>query len=492
MSQSSSNSEEQPESPQPRIDQHSSGNSFGGQQAVIGDGNFQYQDNSSTNIYLDIQDADLEPLNFWAKVISYFKVFIFLFISLIFWCLFGFFTKFPFPYDQAIELMLCCFTGTIASKVNRLRRTLQEELPLENFESQSVQNLNNVDFQIRLHLGILKILCVNKVESHEKLAKTIEILKQKKSELQNAIRPRQRQKYRIVTRIQNFFESIDLSQTEKDLIQIESILNELTWAIKKNYPSETIVQDTINMLSQKITQRAENINPYRIVILYRIEGLLSEMSNKAISNLEESELNALNRKNMSEMKEQKDTFSTELKRLRDENYIAAQELRNYTEELRRLNYDLNERESDLSKLREKLRGYAEANQNKQIEIKTLNLELNRANEELSKLQVQKIFISEQIARLNQDVRQKQTKIEQLTNRLNKYSEIRTLNGEYIVNISAGNSPYHFNRKCPHWKMLVGEYVLKLDPSREIVSTNNPSFFIGTNHKKCDICAGGKN
>lgn len=109
MSQSSSNSEQQPENPQPRIDQDSSGNPVGGQQAAIGDGNFQYQDNSTTNIYLDLQDEDLEPLSLWGKVLSYFKVFIFLLIILIFWVFFGIFTNFPFPYSQAIDLMLCCF-----------------------------------------------------------------------------------------------------------------------------------------------------------------------------------------------------------------------------------------------------------------------------------------------------------------------------------------------------------------------------------------------
>jgi predicted nuclease with TOPRIM domain len=486
VSQSSSNSEQQPENPQPRIDQDSSGNSSGGQQAAIGDGNFQYQDNRTTNnIYLDLQDEDLEPLSLWGKVLSYFKVFIFLVITLIFWTFFGIFTSFPFPYGQAIDLMLCCFKGTVASKVNRLQKRLPQS---ENLSSQSVQKLNNCDFQVRLYLGVLKYLGRNKAESHERLAKTIESLKHKKSELQDEIRPRQPQNYRTVTRIQDFLESMTLSRAERDLIQIESILNEVTWAIKNNYPSETIVQDTIDRLSRETTRRADKISPFRIGVLYRIEALLREVSDKEISNLGESELNELNKKIISGLKEEKDTLSRELSRVRDENYIAQQRLRDYLEELGRLNSILDERESDLSKLRENLRDYAEANQSKQFEINNLNSELIRVDEELGKLQAQKSFFSEQIHRLNQDVHQKQARIEQLTNQLNQYSQIRTLKGRYIGNLSDTKSKYHFNQKCNHWKMLVGEYVLKLDVSRKIASSDTPTLFIREGLGECDICA----
>lgn len=484
MSQSSSNSEQQPESPQQRIDQRSSGNSVGGQQAANGDGNFQYQDNRTTNIYLDLQDEDLEPLSLWGKIISYFKVFIFLVIILIFWVFFGIFTSFPFPYGQAIDLIFCCFKGTVASKVNRLQKRLQSE----NIDSRSVQKLNNFDFQVRLHLGVLKHLGANKAESHERLAKTIESLKQKKSELQDELKPRQPKKYRIVTRFQDFFESITLSSAERDLIQIETILNEVTWAIRNNYPSETIVQDTIDRLSRETTRRADKISPFRIGVLYRIEALLREVSDKEISNLGESELNELNKKIISGLKEEKDTFSRELSQVRDDNYIAQQRLRDYLEELGRLNSRLDEREFELSKLREKLRGYADANQSKQIEINTLNLELTRVNEELIKLQAQKNSFSEQINRLNQDVHQKQARIEQLTNQLNQYSQIRTLKGIYIGNLSDTKSKYHFNQKCNHWKMLVGEYVLKLDVSRKIASSDTPTLFIREGLGECDICA----
>ena len=172
MNQSPLDSEQPSESLQPKITQSSTG-ALGGQQAAYGNNNFQHQDNRQTHIYyLDLQDKDLEPLSIWGKILSYFKVFVFIVTTLIFWVFFGLFTSFPFPYGQAIDLMLCCFKGTVASKVNRLQKRLQSE----DINSQSIQRLNKLDFQARLHLGVLEHLGANDAESHERLAKTIETL----------------------------------------------------------------------------------------------------------------------------------------------------------------------------------------------------------------------------------------------------------------------------------------------------------------------------
>jgi hypothetical protein len=66
-----------------------------------------------------------------------------------------------------------------------------------------------------------------------------------------------------------------------------------------------------------------------------------------------------------------------------------------------------------------------------------------------------------------------------------------LKGEYIGNLSDPKAKYHFDRKCNHWKMLVGEYVLGLDQSREIVSSSTPTFFFGK-LEECDRCAERRN
>ncbi len=40
------------------------------------------------------------------------------------------------------------------------------------------------------------------------------------------------------------------------------------------------------------------------------------------------------------------------------------------------------------------------------------------------------------------------------------------------------SKYHFDQKCDPWKMLVGEHVLRLDSSRNIIISNTPARFSG--------------
>lgn len=494
MSEPSSNSEQQPESPLSRINQHSGGDSRGGQQAAIGDNINQSQDNSTHfNIfnffnYDELQDKDLEPLSLQGKILSYFGVFVVLALTLVFWFFFGLFINFPFPYHQVIELIISCFRGNVGPKINRLQRELQSK----SIDSESIKELTEIDFQARLYLLVLERLGADKAESHERLAKTIEVLRQTRSRLQERIKPQQPKEYQAATRAQDFVESITLSQTAKDLIEIEAILNEVASSIRNDYPSETIIKDTIIRLSEKITCRASRISPSRLGTLYRIQALLSEVADKNISNLEETELNDINRRIISDLQEQKNTLSRKLEELLSKHDTAEQRLENYSEELHSLNNLIDEREADLLKLQEKLKNYSEINRNKQEKINQFNTKLIEYNEKIRELQTQKITLIEKINQLNKDLHQKQTRIDQLSSQLNRYSEIRIPKGRYIGNLSAGNTKYHFNPKCPTWKMLVGDYVLKLDldASRGIVTSDTPTFFTGK-LEECSTCADKK-
>ncbi|HEY9630917.1 MAG TPA: hypothetical protein V6C84_26790 [Coleofasciculaceae cyanobacterium] len=494
MSQPPSNSEHQPESPQPRIDQHSSGNSLGGQQAAIGNNINQFQDNSTNcnnfsfyNYYGELQDEDLEPLTLRGKILSYFGVFIVLVLTLIFWFFFGLFINFPFPFRQALELVGSCFRGKVGSKVN----SLQKQLQLKDIDSLSIDKLNEVDFQARLYLEILECLGVDKVKNHERLAKTIETLKQRRIVLQDQIKPRQLKKYQTVSKAQDFFESLVLNQTEEDLVQIETILVEVTSSIRNGYPSETIIQNTLDKLSKEVTRKAGKISPIRLGLLYRIEALLHEVSAKEISNLEESELQNFNKKIINELREERDLLAKKLKRLSDEKNATQQTLEEYLGELSRLNGLIEERETDLSNLRKRISYYAETDRSQTNTVNALNSDLEKANERLRDLQGQKINLSQEISQLKQTLQRKQVSIGQLESQVNQYSGIRMLKGEYIGNLSDPKAKYHFDRKCNHWKMLVGEYVLGLDQSREIVSSSTPTFFF-RKLEECDRCAGRRN
>lgn len=423
------------------------------------------------------------------KFLSYFKVSFFLVSALVFWIIFGWFADYSFPYGQVIELIICCFRGTITAKVNQLQKQLQKTDFISQIDNQQqIQRLNNLDSQAWLYLGILDRLGNNSSESNEKLAKTIEALRNKKYEILDELNPRRYGKYRTLSKIQDFVKSITSSKTQKDFLQIEKIIDELIKAVRNSHPSETIIKESLDVLTQETAKNAHKISPNRLRIIYKIAELINDLFLKELSNFEPSDIDKLNETIIQELKEQINIFSQQFKNLLEQKYTMQQELQNYNDKLNSLNKLIFERENEEFKLREELKKYISLNQDRQNSINNLQAELNRTNKKLIELKTQRDDLDNRVNQLIQNIKYKQNEVEQLTKKLNKYSEIRFLEGDYIGNLSNKNSKYHFNRKCNHWKMLVGEYVLKLDGSREIRSSSSPSLFIKEGLEECDICS----
>ena len=78
-------------------------------------------------------------------------------------------------------------------------------------------------------------------------------------------------------------------------------------------------------------------------------------------------------------------------------------------------------------------------------------------------------------------------INTLNTQLSKYDRIRVLEGNHTAIPSSKGSKYHFHKKCPGWKMLVGKYMLNLDPSRAVVSSKDATFFIKGGLSECLDC-----
>lgn len=410
--------------------------------------------------------------------------------ALAFWILFGGLADYSFPYRQVIELILCCFRGTIAAKVNNLQQQLQRtEFVSQLDNQQQIQRLNNLDYQAWLYIGVLERLGANTAESNERIAKTIEALKQKKSEVSDELKPRRPEKYRTLARVQNFFDSITLSKAQKDFIQIEEIINKLIWTVRNSQPSETIIQDLLDRLSTETGRKADKISPYRLRLMYNIAELLNDLSLKEMSKLKDSEFANLNESIINDLKEQRNIISNQFNKVLKEKNVMQQEVESHYENLNRLNKVISERESEVVTLRKELDKYIELNQSKQNQVSKMSTELAIANQKLLEWQTQKDSLERQVNQLIQDIGYKQSEIDRLTNQINKYSQIRMLQGKYIGNLSNKNSKYHWNQKCPDWKMLVGEYVLRLDGSREIISSSNPAEFMRKGLEECDFCTG---
>ncbi len=406
------------------------------------------------------------------------------------WVLFGWLADYSFPYGQVIELILSCFRGTVAAKVNNLQKQLQRTEVVSQLDNQQqIQKLNNFDAQAWLYIGILERLSTNKAGSNIRIAKTIEALKQKKSEVLDELEPRRPKKYRTLARVQNFLETITSSKAQKDFIQIEEIINRLIWMVKSSQPSETIIQDLIERLSIEAVRKADRISPDRLRLMYKLAELINDISMKQLSQFSNSQLEDINTNIINEINKQKNILFKGFNKLLKEKHEMQQSIESYSESLNSLNKVICERESELKILQEELENYTQFNLDKQNQISNLNKELVKINQNLLSLQSQKDSLVKRLNQLIQNISDKQNEIDRLNNKLNKYSQIKILEGEYIGNLSNKTSKYHFNQKCPDWKMLVGEYVLRLDGSREIISSNSPAVFIRQGLEACDVCSG---
>ncbi len=402
--------------------------------------------------------------------------------ALIFWALFGWLAEYSFPFGESIQLLLSCFQLNVPSKVNKLQKKLQDTEFISQIDNQEqIKKLNNLDFQAWLYIEILGKLGKNQAECHNKIAKTIEILKQKKAEILEELEPRIPKNYRLFKGIHNFFKDGNLTRTEKELNQIDKILNELVWAAKKSSPSPDIIQDLLNDLYLAISQNAENIRPRKLGLLYKIGELLNLRYQKEISKLDRQELDNYYDSTINELKSQRKVFSTELKKLLQKEYVQEQELD-------RLNKVIAAHGIEIAKLSEEVEHYRKESKSQNSLVNNLQSELNVANHKLKELQASQKSILNRNNQLIKDINQKQSEYISLRNQLEKYSAIRPLEGRYIGNISNKSTKYHFNQKCQDWKMLVAEYILHLDGSREIINRSKPDIFIKNGLEACQICA----
>ena len=267
------------------ISQDTHGYMSGGQQACIGDNNSLTQDNRiSVNIiynpaspYLKLEKSDFQkPLTLWGRIKNYFGVLLFLISTLISWVLCGLGAGFPFPYQQCINLLFSCFNGKIAEEVNNFQKNLQ----YEHISSKSVQELNQIFVQADLYLGILKRLASNGGECDDRLAKTIEALKNKKSRIKDKLDPQQTREYqKVLQKIDKFSNLLNSLRNEDEVQKIERVLENVTCRIKLNETPQSLYQDTLTWLLEE-SLNTQKITPYQLGVIYRIQNLIIEIEKK--------------------------------------------------------------------------------------------------------------------------------------------------------------------------------------------------------------------
>lgn len=387
-----------------------------------------------------------------------------------------------------MQLIGCCFNRTISTKVNHLQKELQKANIPQSNNQDKVQKLNDLDSQAWLYIEILNQLVRKNPESQVRVSETIEALKHHRLNFKKELEPLKAQEYPLLSKIQEFLQFITLTSTEKDLIKIENIINKITSYTSSSQPSETIIQDVITRLSSEAFENVNTISPKRIGLVYRLEELLTLIRQKEISQLNESELNKLNKEKIRELESERNIYYRAFKQLLEEKNIKDQKLEKYSQERVRLDQIIAEHQSEINNLNIELERYQAENENLNNKNEKFIQKLEERERQLRDLEFQREAYDRKINKLKKDIEQKNREISLLNNKLNKYSGINPLKGNYIGNLSNKKSKYHFHPKCQNWKNLALEYIWMPDDSRNVVSSTTATIFEENGLEPCADCS----
>ncbi|HIK13356.1 MAG TPA: hypothetical protein IGS52_24370 [Oscillatoriaceae cyanobacterium M33_DOE_052] len=200
--------------------------------------------------------------------------------SLIFWLLFGWLADYSFPFGQAIDLIVACFKGTIAAKVNLMQHKLLQKTDIisQPDNQKQIYKLNILESQLWLCQEILEILGADASTNHEKIAKTIQALENKRNKILEELEPRRSPRYRVFANIQDYVRPLFSSQADKDYKQIQKIVTNLLNFINQQ-PSPISFAQVITKLSAEVAA-INQISAGRLRLAYQVHELLKILSAK--------------------------------------------------------------------------------------------------------------------------------------------------------------------------------------------------------------------
>lgn len=346
-----------------------------------------------------------------------------------FWVLFGWLADYSFPFGQALELFLSCFTGTVSAKINSLQQQLQRTdiIPQPN-NTQQIQKLNNLESQAWLYKGILERLGENPSANHEKIAKTLEALEYKRSEILQELEPRRPRRYRVLAEIQDSARDFLASQAEKDYEQLEKIVTNLVLFASSRQPSQVILSEVINKLAVEIAQSSNQVSPYRLRLAYKLDELMKTISSRLILGSTVSKTDSDYQLLVDELRARINLLSNQFNNLlkaRQENEIEInrriQEISSLTRNISDLHRAISNRDADITTLRNNNHELTELARRKETQISNLqNLisELQRDIQSSAEVdqrkQSQINYLQSQLSQLNQEKKDLQNRIQAIT------------------------------------------------------------------------------
>lgn len=349
--------------------------------------------------------------------------------SVLFWVLFGWLADYSFPFGQALELLLSCFTGTVAAKINNLQQQLQrtDVIPQPD-NTKQVQKLNNLESQAWLYKGILERLGANSSANHERVAKTIEALEYKRSEILQVLEPRRPRNYRFLAGIQDSARDFLASQAEKDYEQLEKILVNLVLFTSSRQPSQVIFSEVIDKLAVEIAQNSNQISPYRLRLAYKLDELMKAISSRIVldstGSTTDSDYQSLVAELRSRINLLSNQFNNLLKNKRESEIEVnrrVQEISNLTRSLSDLHRAISNRDDDIAALRKSNQQLTELARRKESQINNLensiselqrDIESSTEANERGKSQIG--YLHNQLSQLKQEKKDLQDRIQSVT------------------------------------------------------------------------------
>lgn len=362
-----------------------------------------------------------------------------------FWVLFGWLADYSFPFGQALELFLSCFTGTVSAKINSLQQQLQRtDIIPQPGNTQQVQKLNNLESQAWLYKGILERLGVDPSANHEKIAKTLEALEYKRSEILQELEPRRPRSYRVLAEIQDSARDFLASQAEKDYEQLEKIVSNLALFAIGRKPSQVILSEVINKLAVEVAQSSDQISPYRLRLAYKLDELMKAISSRLILGSTDSKTDSDYQSLVNELRSRINLLSNQFNSLlkaRQESEIEVdrrlQEISNLTGSISDLHRAISNRDADITTLRKNAHELTELSRRKEGQINNLeNLiselqtDIQSSIEADQRKQSQVNYLQSQLSQLNQEKKDLQNRIQAITDYArSKKSEVENLESE---------------------------------------------------------------
>jgi myosin heavy subunit len=410
--------------------------------------------------------------------------------AVFFWVLFGWLADYSFPFGQALELFLSCFTGTVSAKINSLQQQLQRtDIIPQPSNTQQVQKLNNLESQAWLYKGILERLGTDPSANHEKIAKTLEALEYKRSEILQELEPRRPRSYRVLAEIQDSARAFLASQAEKDYEQLEKIVINLVLFASSRQPSQAILSEAINKLAVEIAQSSNQISPYRLRLAYKLDELMKAISSRLILGSTGSKTDSGYQALVNELRSRINLLSNQFNNLlkakqesKSQVNRQIQEISSLTRNISDLHRAISNRDADITTLRNNNHELTELSRRKEAQINNLqNLisELQRniqgSAEVAQRKQSQINHLQSQLSQLNQEKKDLQNRIQTTTDYARrKESEVANLESEKSqLELQRLELKRQYQSLCQNYQQNQNE-IADLKKKLEDLTETNPS------------------